>query len=142
VGRIRRKAMMIFKYKGKYLFTVCIEEEKNKIFYIPAGGGIEFGEHSRAAAKREVMEETNQEIENEKLVDISEHIFTFNGIDEHGIVFIYSAEFKDKSAYTTQIKGGFNSEGQEIKLVWAPLDEIQHNKIRVYPESLSEILSR
>ena len=94
MGSIRGKSIVLFELDNKFLFTVCAEETTNKIFYIPVGGGIEFGEHSGDAAKREVMEEIGQEIKNLRLLDIMENIFTYNRINEHEIVFIYIADLK------------------------------------------------
>ena len=119
-----------------------MRKKRKRYFYIPVGGGIEFGESSLIAARREVKEETGEEIENEKLLNISENIFTFNGIPEHEIVFVYSAEFKNKEAYTSPLKAGINTEGNAIKLVWASIEEIRNNNIKLYPSSLLDILSK
>jgi 8-oxo-dGTP pyrophosphatase MutT (NUDIX family) len=141
MSQIRGKSIVIFEHNDKYLFTVCYEHERKETFYIPVGGGIEFGEHSLDAAKREVMEEIGQETKNERLLEITENIFTYNGIAEHEIVFIYSAEFKNPNAYTDNLKGNINAEGKQIKLVWASLKEIRQNNIRLFPSSLSALLS-
>jgi len=139
---IRGKSIAVFRHNNKYLFTVCYEREKDEVFYIPVGGGIEFGEYSLAAAKREVKEEIGQETENERLLSITENIFTFNGIKEHEIVFTYYAEFRNKQAYSSLLKGGINAEGKEIKLIWAALDEIETKNICVYPQSLLALLKQ
>ncbi len=137
---IRGKAIVILEKEGKFLFTICYEHVQEKVFYIPVGGGIEFGEHSIDAAKREVLEETGEEIENVKLIDTSENIFSFNGIKEHEIVFIYSAGFKDKSAYKKELRGRQNDKGEEIKLVWASLYDIAGKNINLYPPGLLPLL--
>ncbi len=138
--QIRCKAIVILKKEDKFLFTNCFERLADKVFYIPVGGGVEFGERSSEAAKREAKEETGEEIENLKLLNISENIFQYNGIDEHEIVFVYYAEFKNKQAYGSKLKAGVNAEGKEIKLVWASIDETEKKNIQLYPEGLLEIL--
>jgi 8-oxo-dGTP pyrophosphatase MutT (NUDIX family) len=138
---IRAKAIVIFKQNDKYLFTVCHDRVKDELFYIPVGGGIEFGEHSLEAAKREVKEEIGREIGDEKLLSVTENIFEFKGICEHEIVFTYYAEFMNKEALSLSLKAGINDAGEEIKLVWATLQEIQQKNIRVYPYSLLKILT-
>ncbi len=94
---IRGKSVVILEHKTKFLFTVCIETS-GKVYYIPIGGGIEFGEHSSEAGKREALEEIGQEVINLQLLNVSENILKYNEVDEHEIVFIYKAEFKNKNA--------------------------------------------
>jgi len=136
---IRGKAIVVFEHQEKFLFTVCFDKITNDIFYIPVGGGIEFGEYSIDAAKREVLEEIGQEIDNVQLLNVSENIFKFNGINEHEIVFIYKASFKDPQAYH-HLNANKNDKGETIAVIWAPLSEINKNKIKTYPEGLLQIL--
>lgn len=133
---IRAKTVVIIEHELRYLFTVCHEETTGRTFYIPVGGGINFGEHSSDAACREVFEETGLEIENLVLIDISENVFTYNGVVEHEIVFAYKAEFINKESYLNTLKGNKNDRGEEIKLVWASLEEIKDSDISVYPFGL------
>ena len=138
---IRAKSVVVFKYENRFLFTLCTEETTSKIFYIPVGGGVEFGEHSSDAAKREVMEEIGQEIENLQLLDIVENIFTYNAINEHEIVFIYIADLKNKDAYHSLVANK-NDKGESIKLTWASVEEIKSKNINVYPFQLLRLLEK
>ena len=140
--QVRAKAVVIFQNKNKFLFTVCYEHTNKQVFYIPVGGGVEAGEYSIDAARREVLEEIGQETENLRLIDINENIFTYNGKDEHEIVFVYMADFKDKLAYDDTLVGNFNDNGHEIKLAWASIEEIKAQKIKIYPGRLLKILEQ
>jgi 8-oxo-dGTP pyrophosphatase MutT (NUDIX family) len=140
--QIRCKAIVIFQYKDKFLFTDCIEPSSGQKFYIPVGGGVEFGEYSLDAAIREVQEEIGEEIENVRLITISENIFDYNTINEHEIVFVYKADLKNKESYFSSLNGGLNAEGKEIKLIWAGLDEIKQKNISLYPGNLMQILEK
>ena len=140
--QIRAKAVVIFQNKNQFLFTICYEQSNNQVFYIPVGGGVEAGEYSIDAAKREVLEEISQEIENIELLNINENIFTYNGKGEHEIVFIYKAEFKNKLAYDTTLMGNPKDDGAKIKVAWATTDEIKDQHIKIYPECLWEILDQ
>jgi len=140
--QIRAKAVVIFQNKNRFLFTVCNEQSKNQVFYIPVGGGVEVGEYSIDAARREVREEISQEIENIELLNINENIFTYNGKKEHEIVFIYKAEFKNKLAYEATLITNSNDNGTKIKVAWATTDEITDKHIKIYPECLWEILDQ
>jgi ADP-ribose pyrophosphatase len=59
---IRAKAIAIIKDENKFLFTICKESSTGKNYYIPVGGGINFGEYSINAIKREFMEEVGLEL--------------------------------------------------------------------------------
>ena len=58
--------------------------------WIIPGGGIDFGEHSTDAGKREVKEETNLDVNIKELLCVKE-IINVPG-DYHGIVFFHLAE--------------------------------------------------
>ena len=110
-------------------------------FYLPVGGGIEFGEYSVDAVRREVKEELGKEIVHERLLGISENIFTFDGKKEHEIVFTYVAEFKDQAAYNEKLTG-IESNGQLMDLVWITIDELAKSTMKLYPSGLFEQLEQ
>lgn len=68
-------------------------------FERPLGGHIEFSERSAVAARREIIEEIGQEIENLRLLEVIENLFTLDGVAGHEIVFLYQADFVDAAAY-------------------------------------------
>jgi ADP-ribose pyrophosphatase YjhB (NUDIX family) len=138
--QIRAKSIVIFQKKTKFLFTVCYEQSNKQVFYIPVGGGVEVGEYSSDTAKREVLEEISQEIENIQLLDVQENIFNYNAKDEHEIVFIFKADFKNKLAYDSIPIGNLNDNGTKIELTWAAIDEIKERNIKIYPDCLWHIL--
>ncbi len=139
---IRAKAIALIKNGNKFLFTICKELSTGLTYYIPVGGGINFGECSIDAIKREFMEEAGLELINLELVDVSENIFSFNNVIEHEIVFAYKADLSDKKAYTQNLAGKLNDKGIQINLTWASLEEIQKSSIQLYPSSLNEILNK
>jgi 8-oxo-dGTP pyrophosphatase MutT (NUDIX family) len=66
---------------------------------IPVGGGIDFGETSEQAVRREVKEEINADIQDLKLLGLVENLFTCSGIEGHEIIFIYEANFADQQFF-------------------------------------------
>src|SRR4051794_35380204 len=73
--------VLLFDEQDRLLLFRGEEPESGDVFWFPAGGGLESGEDARAAAAREVAEETG-------LVDVvlgpevwrRRHVFTWRGL--------------------------------------------------------------
>lgn len=74
---IRVIAFCILIYNNKLLLSKSYDNVNSEYFYRPLGGGLEFGEKSIDAVKREFQEEVNEEIKDLKLMGIIENIFIF-----------------------------------------------------------------
>lgn len=136
---IRAKAVILIEHDDAFLLSHCVEATTNKHWYIPLGGGVEFGGYSLSAAKREIREEISQETVDERLFDISENIFVFNGVKEHEIVFSYQARLKNTVCKET-LAALANEQGKPIQLIWLTLQELIEVKEQVYPFSLVDSL--
>ncbi|MEO8512214.1 MAG: NUDIX domain-containing protein [Ignavibacteria bacterium] len=129
----------LFCNEGRILADKGIDSVKEQEFYRPLGGMIEFGEHSSDAIKREIFEETNQEIKNLKYLGTLENIFTYEGKAGHEIVVVYDGEFVNTEMYNkTEIEvteGAIRS-----KAYWLPITEVKEGKFRVYPEGIKDFI--
>jgi len=69
-------------------------DEAEGTFHRPPGGGIEFGEHSREAAARELQEEFDLVVPAEelRLLGVIENSFDFRDAPYHEICFIYEVD--------------------------------------------------
>jgi ADP-ribose pyrophosphatase YjhB (NUDIX family) len=139
--RIRPIVICLFSRGERILVNEAYDSSKRDYFCRPLGGGIEFGEHSRDAVLREIREETGAEVENLKLVGVLENIFTYEGEPGHEIVFVYDAEFVDKSLYEGEGLHCYESE-IDVSFVarWQSPDEIRRVNVRLVPEPLAELL--
>lgn len=121
-GQIRILTLAIIKKDGKVLAQKGHDKNKNEDFFRLLGGGVDFGENSLEALKREFKEELNAEIINCKLVKVLENIFTFNGNQGHEICFVYEADFADQTNYQRQdfkildSKDGHTAEWVELNM--------------------------
>ncbi|PIN81049.1 DNA mismatch repair protein MutT [Candidatus Woesearchaeota archaeon CG10_big_fil_rev_8_21_14_0_10_32_9] len=88
----RPGSAVIVVHEGKILLGKRNKVNANNKWVLP-GGGIDWGETSKDAAKREALEETGLEVELEKLVCIKEIIAIH--ADYHAIVFFYLAKPKN-----------------------------------------------
>jgi 8-oxo-dGTP pyrophosphatase MutT (NUDIX family) len=105
------------------------------------GGGIEFGEDSRAALVREIEEELKAEVENIQLLGVLENLFVFEGQPGHEIVFVYDAEFVDKTLYQQEtIQAYEHGNNSHFIAQWQSLKQLTQNKIRLVPEGLMPFL--
>ncbi len=140
--RIRPIAICLFRNGNRILVSEGFDTVKQNYFYRPLGGGIEYGESSKAAVAREIREELGIEIENVQLLDVLENIFIYEGQQGHEIVFVFDAKFVDKSLYKLDEIDGFEQEANvRFKAIWKSLNEIEKSGARLVPEDLAKLLN-
>lgn len=140
---IRPIAICLFRRGNRLLVSEAYDSAKGESFCRPIGGGIECGEYSREAVRREILEELEAEVENLELLGILESIFMYEGEQGHDVVFVYDAEFKDKGVYERDEIQGYESEIDARFIArWRSPEEIKENKTRLVPDGLPELLSK
>ena len=127
------------RHGEKILVCEYFDKGKDTPFYRPLGGAIEFGETSKAALKRELKEEIEQEITELKLLNILESIFTLEGKTGHEIVYVYEGHFADESAYQRE-SFEVHEEGETLTASWRPLSFF-NDYHRLVPEALVPLLT-
>jgi 8-oxo-dGTP pyrophosphatase MutT (NUDIX family) len=139
---IRPIAICVFRRDDRILVAEGYDPVKDEYFYRPLGGGIEFGENSRATICREMLEELNLEVDETSLryLGAVENVFTFNGLPGHEIVLIYDGEFKEARIYEHVLLRGIEANGQEIQATWKNLDDFGNEASILYPTGLLEML--
>ena len=66
MNQIRSVSLCVFLNKNRILVFEGYDKVKDEIFYRPLGGGIEFGETAEETVRRELREEINAEVDDEK----------------------------------------------------------------------------
>jgi ADP-ribose pyrophosphatase YjhB (NUDIX family) len=137
--RIRPIAICAFLHEERIL-VLEIPLSSGGVGYRPLGGGIEFGEHSLDALKREIKEELGADITLPEFLGVIESIFEHRGEQGHEIVFVYNARFVDPSFYAKQVVEII--EGVNCRAVWKPLSFFITQQAPLFPDGLLALLIR
>jgi 8-oxo-dGTP pyrophosphatase MutT (NUDIX family) len=97
--RIRALSLCLLRRGEEILVHEAYDSVKQQGFARPLGGGIDFGETSKAAAIREIKEELQADITEVELLGVLENIFVYEGEPGHEIVFVYDGRFVDQLLY-------------------------------------------
>ena len=122
---------MLLAQKGEDMAT-------GKIFYRLMGGGIEFGESSAETIKREIKEELDATLINEKFLCPIENIFEFNSKKMHEITFLYEGDFLEESFYSQEKINIIDKENSFAE--WVSIEGIKNEEIILYPKEAVEYL--
>ena len=137
-NEIRPLAVCIIKHDGKLLSGIGHDKIKNETFYRLLGGGIEFGEKSEEALKREFMEELGTGIENIKYLTTIENIFTYEKMHGHEIMMVFEADLTNKELYE---KDDIPiADDKDSKAVWRNVSDFVSDKLILYPEGAKKFL--
>ena len=136
---IRPIAICVVRRGDEVLVFEARDESRALMFYRPLGGGIEFGERSDAAVRRELLEEIGAELRDLRLLTITENLFDLEGRASHEIVFIYEATFADKDLYERE-SFVIAEEAETLTGSWRRLADFDMATAPLYPEGLLELL--
>jgi ADP-ribose pyrophosphatase YjhB (NUDIX family) len=139
MSKIKVKVMCAFLHDEKILVKEVVEPHTGEIFYRPAGGSVEFGEHSTEAIVREIREELGAEITLLEFLGVLEGVFEYDGKKRHQIVFAYDAKFTEPKFYNMP-EVLLNENGKMCKAVWKPLTFFITKEAPLYPDGLLELL--
>ncbi|MGB7440290.1 MAG: NUDIX domain-containing protein [Coleofasciculaceae cyanobacterium] len=113
-----------------------IKQEK---FHRALGGGVDFGETSYDALKREFQEEIQAELINIKYLGCLENVFICDGKSGHEIIQLYQCDFADSKLY--QLDAIEVTEGKHKKqALWLDIKQCKSGEIRVVPEQFLDYL--
>jgi 8-oxo-dGTP pyrophosphatase MutT (NUDIX family) len=141
MNRIRPIAICVFRNNNRILVFEGHDTIKGETFYRPLGGGIEFGEYSEVAVRREIMEELRSEIEDLRYLGMVENVFVHDGRAGHEIVMIYDGALKMSGLYEQAEMEVLEANGEVIRAMWKRLDEFGEGKSILYPTGLLEMLT-
>jgi len=138
--QIRPLALGIVWRDGSLLVFEGYDHIKNEAFYRPLGGGIEFGERSQDALRREFREELGVELIDVRYLATLENIFTCNDQRGHEIVLLYEATLADRLLYERETFE-VHEEKELLTAYWIPLHKFRTDDPPLHPDGLFELLT-
>jgi len=139
-NRIRPLAICVFRrHDGSILVAPGFDPVKEQRFYRPLGGEIEFGERAQEAVRREIREELGAEIDNVRLLAVTENVFTFLGANGHELVWTFEARLLDESLYDQDVVI-CNEGGASFEAHWVSLNVFVRGEAPLYPDGLLDAL--
>lgn len=138
-NNIRNLSLGLIRDRDRVFLSQGYDSAKESYFYRAMGGGIDFGETSYQALKREFQEEIQGELTHIRYLGCIENIFTFNDKLGHEIIQLYECDFADPKFY--QIERIPFNEGDRTKVaLWVEVNACLSGELRVVPETFLDYL--
>ncbi|WP_017315625.1 NUDIX hydrolase [Mastigocladopsis repens] len=138
-GEIRVLALGLIRHGDQIFVSEGYDPVKQQTFYRAMGGGVEFGETSIEALKREFQEEIQAELTNIRYLGCLENVFTFNGLPGHEIIQIFETNFVDPKFYHID-KLGFSEDERHKTALWVNINRFKSGELRLVPEQFLDYL--
>ena len=136
---IRAIVLGLIQNGSRLLVSEGFDPVKQDSFYRALGGGIEFGETSLDALKREFHEELQAELTNIHYLGCLENLFTFNGKAGHELVQLYGCDFADQTFYQRE-QIPFSDSNQTYTAYWIERDRFHSGSLRLVPPECLQYL--
>lgn len=133
-GRIRVLALGLINQGDRTLMIEGYDRVKQSYFYRALGGGVDFGETSLEALKREFQEEIQAELTNIQYLTCIESQFTCHGKPGHEIIQLYQCDFVEEQLY--QRDRFIIAESNETHTArWIEIDRLKSGELHLVPEA-------
>lgn len=132
---IRPIALGLIRHRGYVFVSKGYDTVKDQTFYRFLGGGIDFGETSADALKREFQEEIQAELTNIKYLTCLDNIFICNGKPGHELIQLFRCDFVDPGFYDLDHSYRL-VEGKTVRsAIWIPIDQVCSGLLNLVPEN-------
>ncbi len=139
-GEIRVIVLGLVQNGNRIFVSEGYDPVKQSTFYRALGGGVDFGETSLAALKREFQEEIQAELTNIRYLGCIENLFTFNARKGHEIIQLYQCDFTDPKFYQLESLVFYESEHHKHRAIWIDIDRFKSGELILVPEEFFNYL--
>jgi 8-oxo-dGTP pyrophosphatase MutT (NUDIX family) len=140
-AQIRALALGVIQDGDRVFVSEGYDPIKQQTFYRAMGGGIDFGELSLEALKREFQEEIQAELTNIRYLGCLENLFTFNGSLGHELIQLYRCDFADRKFYNLSSLTFNEGDRQKIAL-WVNIQRFKSGELILYPDNFLDYLTK
>lgn len=138
-NQIRVLALGLILNGDRTFLSEGFDPVKQQTFYRAMGGGVDFGETSYDALKREFQEEIQAELTNIKYLGCIENLFVFNGKTGHELIQLFQCDFVDPKFY--ELDQLEFAEGERKKTaLWMDIETCKSGNLRIVPEQFLDYL--
>ena len=132
--QVRALVLGLIRDGDRILVAEGYDSVKQSFFYRCLGGGVDFGETSIDALKREFQEEIQAELCNIRYLGFSENLFVFEGKPGHEWIQIYQADLVDSKFYQLDEMIGTET-NMTFVARWIECDRFQSKELHLFPET-------
>lgn len=133
-GKIRVLVLGLIQDGDRVFVSEGFDPVKKQTFYRALGGGVDFGETSLEALKREFQEELQAELTNIRYLGCLENLFVYNGQPGHELVQLYACDFADPHFYQLE-EVMFMESHEQHKALWIKSDRFRSGELHLVPEA-------
>ena len=138
-SHIRVIALGLIRHKTRIFVFEAHNPETQEVYYRALGGGVEFGETSEAALRREFLEEINAELIHVKYVGCLESLFVYNGKPGHELIQLYRCDFANDRFYQSDSFQACEV-GNEFTALWVECNRFRSGELRLVPPTFLQFL--
>lgn len=140
-GKIRVIVLGLIQQGDRLFVAEGYDSIKQQTFYRALGGGVEFGEASVDALRREFQEEIQAELTNIRYLGCLENLFMFNGNPGHELIQLYQCDFADQRFYDReQLTFTEDVDPSPCTARWISLDRCKSGELKLVPEACLDYL--
>ncbi len=137
---VRVVAVGVAQRDGRLLAFEVRDDDGNLKGVRPPGGGVAFGETTRAALQREFHEELGTGIAVAGPPAVLENVFTHHGVTGHEIVFAYPVRLEEARLYAADRLTIREDNGDVLEAGWFAIEALTTGRVALFPDGLLDLL--